>query len=30
MNDIYFFYRNIEVNARDRAANYFNSNERAE
>lgn len=23
MNDIYFFYRNIEVNARDRIARYF-------
>lgn len=27
MNDIYFFYRNLEVNARDRAANYFNTRE---
>ncbi|WP_294481177.1 DUF3089 domain-containing protein [uncultured Victivallis sp.] len=25
MNDIYFFYRNLEINARDRAASYFNA-----
>ena len=25
MNDIYFFYRNLEINARDRVASYFNA-----
>ncbi|MDR0933284.1 MAG: DUF3089 domain-containing protein [Victivallales bacterium] len=29
MNDIYFFYRNLEANARDRAANYLNNSLRA-